>query len=87
VTVWNLFDILQSCADRSKTPYTSPLVAQLITLDLCSPQLPLLLLEELFDSLSIDQCQIALSYLESRREAIIAVGHFLVVSPQRLTPS
>lgn len=42
--------------------------------DLCSPQLVLILLEELLDSLSIDRCRIALGFLESRREVLIAVS-------------
>ncbi|KAF2267932.1 nuclear matrix protein [Lojkania enalia] len=56
VSIWNLLDILQYCGDR----------------DLCSPQLVLLLVEELLDSQSIDGCRIVFSFLESRREAIIA---------------
>ncbi|KAF2687446.1 nuclear matrix protein [Lentithecium fluviatile CBS 122367] len=56
VTVWDLLDILQYCGDRN----------------LCSPQLVLLLLEELLDSLSIDGCRTALGFLESRREVLFA---------------
>lgn len=56
VYVWNLLDILQYCGDR----------------DLCSPQLVLLLIEELLDSQSISGCRVAFTFLESRREAIIA---------------
>ncbi|KAJ4305047.1 hypothetical protein N0V90_000577 [Kalmusia sp. IMI 367209] len=55
VTVWNLLDIIQGCADR----------------DLCSNQLVLLLVEEVLDSLSLADCRIAFSFLESRREMII----------------
>ncbi|KAF2653256.1 hypothetical protein K491DRAFT_603281 [Lophiostoma macrostomum CBS 122681] len=56
VNVWNLLDILQFCGDR----------------DLCSPQLVLLLVEELLDSQSISGCRTAFKFLETRREAIIA---------------
>ncbi|KAL6704330.1 hypothetical protein ACN47E_008286 [Coniothyrium glycines] len=56
-TVWNLLDILQYCGDR----------------DLCSAQLVLLLIEELLDSQSISGCRTVFSFLESRREAIIAI--------------
>lgn len=42
--------------------------------DLCSNQLVLLLAEEVLDSLSIADCHIAFNYLESRREAILAVS-------------
>ncbi|CAN9175277.1 unnamed protein product [Alternaria alternata] len=56
VTVWNLLDILQYCGDR----------------DLCSPQLVLLLIEELLDSQSISGCRVVFNFLESRRETIIA---------------
>ncbi|KAF1842021.1 nuclear matrix protein [Cucurbitaria berberidis CBS 394.84] len=58
VTVWNLLDILQFCGDR----------------DLCSPQLVLLLIEELLDSQSIAGCRTVFNFLESRREAIIAIN-------------
>ncbi|KAG9192962.1 hypothetical protein G6011_11696 [Alternaria panax] len=58
VTVWNLLDILQYCGDR----------------DLCSPQLVLLLIEELLDSQSISGCRVVFNFLESRREAIIAIN-------------
>ncbi|KAH9877252.1 hypothetical protein IAQ61_002616 [Plenodomus lingam] len=58
VTVWNLLDILQYCGDR----------------DLCSPQLVLLLIEELLDSQSISGCRTVFNFLESRREAIIAIN-------------
>lgn len=43
-------------------------------LDLCSPQLVLLLIEELLDSQSIAGCRTVFNFLESRREAIVAVG-------------
>ncbi|KAF2016265.1 hypothetical protein BU24DRAFT_346476 [Aaosphaeria arxii CBS 175.79] len=56
VDIWNLLDILQYCGDR----------------DVCSPQLVLLLIEELLDSQSISGCRIVFNFLESRREAIIA---------------
>ncbi|KAF2280161.1 uncharacterized protein EI97DRAFT_455084 [Westerdykella ornata] len=56
VDIWNLLDILQYCGDR----------------DLCPAQLVLLLIEELFDSQPISGCRIVFTYLESRREAIIA---------------
>ncbi|KAF2115991.1 nuclear matrix protein [Lophiotrema nucula] len=55
--VWILLDILQYCGDR----------------DICSKQLVLLLIEELLDSQSIDGCRDVFTYLESRREAIIAM--------------
>jgi len=42
-------------------------------IDLSSQQLVLLLIEELLDSQSISGCRLVFSYLESRREAIIAV--------------
>lgn len=58
VTVWNLLDILQYCGDR----------------DLCSPQLVLLLIEELLDSQSIAGCRTVFNFLESRREAIVAIN-------------
>ncbi|KAL1799709.1 hypothetical protein ACET3X_000051 [Alternaria dauci] len=58
VTVWNLLDILQYCGDR----------------DLCSPQLVLLLIEELLDSQSISGCRVVFNFLESRRESIIAIN-------------
>ncbi|KAJ8107750.1 hypothetical protein OPT61_g8650 [Boeremia exigua] len=58
VTVWNLLDILQYCGDR----------------DICSAQLVLLLIEELLDSQSLAQCRTVFSFLESRREAIIAIS-------------
>ncbi|KAF2133429.1 nuclear matrix protein [Dothidotthia symphoricarpi CBS 119687] len=58
VTIWNLFDIIQYCCDR----------------DFCSPQLTLLLMEELLDSQSIEECYKSFSFLESRREAIIAIS-------------
>ena len=51
---------------------------------MCSPQLVLLLLEELLDSLSIEKCQIALGYLESRREVLIAVGRFRILLLDKL---
>ncbi|KAF2738148.1 nuclear matrix protein-like protein [Polyplosphaeria fusca] len=56
VAVWNLLDIVQYCGDRN----------------ICSPQLVLLLIEELLDGLKIDGCKVVLTFLESRREAIIA---------------
>lgn len=56
IDVWNLLDIVQVCVDR----------------DLCSAQLMLLLVEEVMDSLPIIDCHIAFSFLESRREAIMA---------------
>ncbi|CAI6340290.1 unnamed protein product [Periconia digitata] len=55
VTVWDLLDILQYCSDR----------------DLCSQQLVLLLIEELFDGLSLTGCRYAFTFLESRRETLI----------------
>ncbi|KAF9696953.1 hypothetical protein EKO04_004911 [Ascochyta lentis] len=58
VTVWNLLDVLQYCGDR----------------DICSAQLVLLLIEELLDSQSLAQCRTVFSFLESRREAIIAIS-------------
>lgn len=42
-------------------------------LDICSAQLVLLLIEELLDSQSLAQCRTVFNFLESRREAIIAV--------------
>lgn len=45
----------------------------LISVDICSAQLVLLLIEELLDSQSLAQCRIVFNFLESRREAIIAV--------------
>jgi THO complex subunit 1 len=48
--------------------------SKLITLELCSPQATLLLIEELLDSQSIEGCRTVFNFLESRREAIIAVG-------------
>ncbi|KAF2871897.1 nuclear matrix protein [Massariosphaeria phaeospora] len=56
VTIWNLLDILQHLGDR----------------DLCMPHLALLLVEEMLDSQSIAGCRTVFSFLESRREAIIA---------------
>jgi THO complex subunit 1 len=41
--------------------------------DICSAQLVLLLIEELLDSQSLAQCRTVFNFLESRREAIIAV--------------
>ncbi|KAH8732528.1 nuclear matrix protein [Phaeosphaeriaceae sp. PMI808] len=58
VTIWNLLDIVQYCGDR----------------DLCSPQATLLLIEELLDSQSIEGCRTVFNFLESRREAIIAIN-------------
>ncbi|KAF2828565.1 hypothetical protein CC86DRAFT_454324 [Ophiobolus disseminans] len=58
VTIWNLLDILQYCGDR----------------ELCSPQSILLLIEELLDSQSIEGCRTVFNFLESRREAIIAIN-------------
>ncbi|KAF2748215.1 hypothetical protein M011DRAFT_401168 [Sporormia fimetaria CBS 119925] len=57
VTIWDLLDILQYCGDR----------------ELCPAQLVLLLIEELLDSQSISGCRTVFSFLESRREALIAV--------------
>lgn len=51
-----------------------------IILDLCSPQLVLLLIEELLDSQSIAGCRTVFNFLESRREAIIAVSRFQIYS-------
>lgn len=45
----------------------------LIRSELCSPQATLLLIEELLDSQSIEGCRTVFNFLESRREAIIAV--------------
>ena len=45
----------------------------LISVDICSAQLVLLLIEELLDSQSLAQCRTVFNFLESRREAIIAV--------------
>ncbi|KAF2644914.1 hypothetical protein P280DRAFT_183465 [Massarina eburnea CBS 473.64] len=56
VSVWDLLDILQYYSDR----------------DLCTPQLPLALIEELLDSLSLADCRTVLTFLESRREKLIA---------------
>lgn len=56
VSVWNLLDIIQFCGDK----------------DLCAGQLVLLLIEELFDSQSISGCRHAFTFLETRREALIA---------------
>jgi hypothetical protein len=47
---------------------------ELTMLELCSPQATLLLIEELLDSQSIEGCRTVFNFLESRREAIIAVG-------------
>ncbi|KAH7088422.1 THO complex subunit 1 transcription elongation factor-domain-containing protein [Paraphoma chrysanthemicola] len=58
VNIWNLLDILQYCGDR----------------ELCSPQSILLLIEELLDSQSIEGCRTVFNFLESRREAIIAIN-------------
>ncbi|KAH7400683.1 nuclear matrix protein [Phaeosphaeria sp. MPI-PUGE-AT-0046c] len=58
VTIWNLLDVLQYCGDR----------------ELCSPQATLLLVEELLDSQSIEGCRTVFNFLESRREAIIAIN-------------
>ncbi|KAF2033660.1 nuclear matrix protein [Setomelanomma holmii] len=58
VTIWNLLDVLQYCGDR----------------ELCSPQSILLLIEELLDSQSIEGCRTVFNFLESRREAIIAIN-------------
>ncbi|KAH3917817.1 hypothetical protein HBI56_112630 [Parastagonospora nodorum] len=58
VSIWNLLDILQYCGDR----------------DICSPQATLLLIEELLDSQSIEGCRVVFNFLESRREAIIAIN-------------
>jgi THO complex subunit 1 len=44
--------------------------------EICSAQLVLLLIEELLDSQSIAGCRTVFSFLESRREAIIAVSNF-----------
>lgn len=74
VSVWNLLDIIQFCGDRSK--YIVPLYYfQLLIsfLGLCAGQLVMLLIEELFDSLSISGCRHAFAFLETRREALIAV--------------
>jgi len=46
---------------------------ELTQLELCSPQSILLLIEELLDSQSIEGCRNVFNFLESRREAIIAV--------------
>jgi THO complex subunit 1 len=74
VTVWNLLDILQYCGDRGMhTPELDCLRSVLIVLDICSAQLVLLLIEELLDSQSLAQCRTIFNFLESRREAIIAV--------------
>ncbi|KAF1920911.1 nuclear matrix protein [Ampelomyces quisqualis] len=58
VTIWNLLDIIQYCGDR----------------ELCSPQATLLLIEELLDSQCIEGCRTVFNFLESRREAIIAIN-------------
>jgi len=52
-------------------------------LDICSPQATLLLVEELLDSQSIEGCRVVFNFLESRREAIIAVrsNDALIVDP------
>ena len=46
--------------------------------DVCSAQLVLLFIEELLDSQSLAQCRTVFSFLESRREAIIAVSAFTI---------
>lgn len=46
----------------------------LTMIDLCSAQLVLLFVEELLDSQPISSCRTVFSFLESRRETIIAVG-------------
>ncbi|KAF2178872.1 nuclear matrix protein [Zopfia rhizophila CBS 207.26] len=56
VHIWNLLDILQHCGDHGQ----------------CSPQLVMLLIEELLDSQSIDGCRVVFNFLESRREVLIA---------------
>lgn len=73
MTVWNLLDILQFCGDRGM--YYSSLDYKLTQRsDLCSAQLVLLLIEELLDSQSIAGCRTVFNFLESRREAIVAVS-------------
>jgi hypothetical protein len=52
-------------------------------IDLSSQQLVLLLIEELLDSQSISGCRTVFSYLESRREAIIAVRCSIRVNRSR----
>ena len=73
MTVWNLLDILQYCGDRGMPPRCFQVQTALMLPDLCSPQLVLLLIEELLDSQSIAGCRTVFNFLESRREAIVAV--------------
>lgn len=58
VAVWNLFDLLNICADAS----------------LCDPSLSLWLVEELLDSQTIHGCRRVFDYLEARRERLIPVN-------------
>jgi THO complex subunit 1 len=58
VNIWNLLDILQYCGDQNQ----------------CSPQLVLLLIEELLDGQTIEGCRVVFNYLESRREIIISTN-------------
>lgn len=75
VNIWNLLDILQYCGDRGTYDQRNGCNrTYLTTLELCSPQSILLFIEELLDSQSIEGCRIVFNFLESRREAIIAVG-------------
>lgn len=58
VNIWNLLDILQSCADNKQ----------------CEAALPLWVIEELLDSQTIDGCSKVFDYLESRRERLVRVS-------------
>ena len=58
VNVWNLLDILQSCADNKQ----------------CEAALPLWVIEELLDSQTIEGCSKVFDYLESRRERLVRVS-------------
>ena len=57
VEVWNLLDILQTCAEQNQ----------------CEAALPLWIIEDLLDSQTIDGCSKVFDYLESRRERLVKV--------------
>lgn len=59
VDMWNLLDILLLCGNEEQ----------------CDPGLTSALIEELFDSTSIDGCRLVFDYLESRRE-LLTLKHF-----------
>ena len=56
VQVWNLLDILALCGER----------------ELCGPELPVYLVEELLESQTTDDCRTVFDFLESRRERLFA---------------